>query len=397
MARILFLCHRTPYPPNKGDKIRSYAVLRHLTQAHEVHLAYFEDDWSDRLHRDSLAELCASVCPVPLSPLSRKVLGLRSVFTGQPITVMSYPKAAIRRYVQRLEASGSLDLVYAFSGAMAAHIPAGYEGRTIFDMVDVDSEKWGAYGAQSRWPLSWIYKREYRLLRAFEVASINTAAQTLMISEEEADLIRPYGQPARPITAMPNGVDPERFYPRPSPAEGAPPTVIFTGAMDYPPNVSAVLWFAETCWPAVRRVLPDAEFVIAGAPVAPAVARLAQVDGITVTGRVPDMLPYLHRADAAIAPIDIARGVQNKVLEALACAVPVVATPEAATGLPLPHPSALMSCPRGNAFAEAVTALLSDRAHAFSLGQSAVPYVADRLSMAAMGAILDQVVDDLSA
>jgi len=371
-------------------------MLRHLCAQHAVHLAYFEDDWADRLHRDVLRDMCASLCPVPVTRLSQRLLGARSFLTGNPITTDSYPSGHIRRYIRACRAKHGIDAVIAFSGAMTALVPDDLMTITLFDMVDADSEKWAAYADGGSVFSRYIFGREARLLRAFECDAIQRARVTSFISRAEANILQS-AVPDRHLDVIPNGVDTAQFPPKSRADRASRPTVIFTGAMDYAPNVEAVEWFAAHCWHDILAAVPDAEFVIAGAPVARRVQALGRYPGIRITGRVPEMAPYLAAADVAVTPIVTARGVQNKVLEALACGTPVVSTVEAATGLPEASlggdassaPDGVITAVRGDDFTAAVTSCLRDRDAAFTLGQSGSAYIARDVSMAAMQRALD--------
>jgi sugar transferase (PEP-CTERM/EpsH1 system associated) len=202
----------------------------------------------------------------------------------------------------------------------------------VLDMVDVDSEKWKSLAERSTPPRSTIYRREARTLAAFERAASERARAVLVISEQERDALRAIA-PGADIRVVPNGVEVEHFAPPPD-APPREPTVVFCGVMDYAPNVEGVLWFAEQVWPRVRAARADARFLIVGANPTPAIRALATADpSIEVTGRVDDVRPYLWRAAVSVAPLHVARGTQNKVLESLAAGVPAVITAAVAAGL----------------------------------------------------------------
>ncbi len=336
MDGLLFLAHRIPYPPNKGDKIRSFHLLRHLATRHEVHLGAFVDDPADWQHRDALAAYCKSVRLVPLHPRRARLASLAGLLTGEALTLPYYRNRELMDWAARLADSGQVRCGLAFSSAMAQFMPARLE-RRVLDMVDVDSDKWAQYAPTQRWPLSWLYAREGRRLAAWEARVARDFDATLLVSPAEAALLRARVPAAADrIGAFENGVDadyfsPAREYPNPYPSGAR--GVVFTGAMDYWPNVDAVTWFAERIFPAIRDAVPAAQFTIVGSRPGEAVTALARQPGVVVTGSVPDVRPYLARAACAVAPLRIARGVQNKVLEAMAMARPVVASPQAAEGI----------------------------------------------------------------
>jgi sugar transferase (PEP-CTERM/EpsH1 system associated) len=273
---------------------------------------------------------------VPLHPRRAKLLSLTGLLTGEPLTLPYYRSAELARWAAALAADGTVTRGLAFSSAMAQFMPRGLD-RRVLDMVDVDSDKWTQYAPTQRWPLSWVYAREGRKLAAWEARVAADFDATLLVSREEAALLQRRAPAARDrIGAFENGVDadyfsPARDYPDPYPADAL--GVVFTGAMDYWPNIDAVTWFADRIFPAVRDAVPAAQFTIVGSRPADAVLALARQPGVVVTGGVPDVRPWLAHAACAVAPLRIARGVQNKVLEAMAMARPVVASPQAAEGI----------------------------------------------------------------
>lgn len=336
MEGLLFLAHRIPFPPNKGDKIRSFHLLRHLSTHYAVHLGAFVDDPDDWQYQEALKPYCASIRLLPLHPRRAKLASLTGLLSGEALTLPYYRSRELARWAAALAADGTVTRGLAFSSAMAQFMPAGLACR-VLDMVDVDSDKWAQYAPTQRWPLSWVYAREGRKLAEWEARVAQDFDATLLVSRDEAALLQQRVPAARhKIGAFENGVDAEYFspardYPNPYPADAL--GVVFTGAMDYWPNVDAVSWFAERIFPAVRDAVPAAQFTIVGSRPTEAVLALARQPGVIVTGSVADVRPYLAHAACAVAPLRIARGVQNKVLEAMAMARPVVATPQAAEGI----------------------------------------------------------------
>ena len=333
---LLFLAHRIPFPPNKGDKIRSFHLLKHLASRYAVHLGAFVDDPDDWQYADALKPYCASMKLVPLHPRRAKLASLAGLVTGEALTLPYYRNAELKRWAHGLAAGGTVTRGLAFSSAMAQFMPRNF-ARRVLDMVDVDSDKWTQYAPTQRWPLSWVYAREGRRLADWEARVASDFDATLLVSEDEAALLRARVPAAQArINAFENGVDAEYFSPArdyANPYTVGSRSVVFTGAMDYWPNVDAVTWFAERIFPAVREAVPGAQFAVVGSRPTEAVCALARQPGVVVTGGVPDVRPYIAHAFCAVAPLRIARGVQNKVLEAMAMARPVVATPQAAEGI----------------------------------------------------------------
>jgi len=361
----LLLTQRLPYPPNKGDKVRSYHLLRELAKCYRVHLGTFIDDPADLEHRDALAECCASTCIVEALGPWRKVRRATALLDGAPLSVRNFRSRQLARWVRRLAAEHPLRAAVAVSSPMAAYLEVlpGDGLVRIVDFVDLDSEKWRQYGAEARGPLGWVYRREGRLLSKLERRLAGSMDWSLFVSENErAEFLRSAPDLSGRVLAVENGVDADYFRPRdayPDPYPRGARPIVFTGAMDYAPNIEAVGWFAAEVFPRVRREIPDASFWIVGLNPAPAVLALARQEGVGVTGRVPDVRPYLQHAALAIAPIRVARGVQNKVLEALAMGKPVVASPAAATGI---HPGArtgLFEAGDPEVFAARVVAVLN--------------------------------------
>jgi len=336
MDGLLFLAHRIPFPPNKGDKIRSFHLLRHLGTRYDIHLGAFVDDPDDWQYRDALKPYCASIKLIPLNPRRARLASLSGLLSGEALTLPYYRSGELKRWAAELAAGGTVTRGLAFSSAMAKFMPATL-ARRVIDMVDVDSDKWTQYASTQRWPLSWVYAREGRKLAEWEARVAQDFDATLLVSHDEAALLKQRVPSARDkIGAFENGVDaayfsPARDYPNPYPS--AMQGVVFTGAMDYWPNIDAVSWFAERIFPAVRDAVPGAQFTIVGSRPGAAVLALARQPGVVVTGGVPDVRPYLAHAACAVAPLRIARGVQNKVLEAMAMARPVVASAQAAEGI----------------------------------------------------------------
>jgi sugar transferase (PEP-CTERM/EpsH1 system associated) len=333
---LLFLAHRIPFPPNKGDKIRSFHLLRHLSARYAIHLGAFVDDPDDWQYQAALQPYCASVRLVPLNSCRARLASLSGLLTGEALTLPYYRSRELKRWAAGLAASGTVTRGLVFSSAMAQFMPENL-ARRVLDMVDVDSDKWAQYAPTQRWPLSWVYAREGRRLAEWEARVACDFDATLLVSRDEAALLQQRAPLARhKIGAFENGVDADYFSPLrdyPNPYPSGVQGVVFTGAMDYWPNVDAVTWFAERIFPAIRDAVPGAQFTIVGSRPGEPVRALARQPGVVVTGSVPDVRPYLAHAACAVAPLRIARGVQNKVLEAMAMARPVVASAQAAEGI----------------------------------------------------------------
>jgi sugar transferase (PEP-CTERM/EpsH1 system associated) len=340
MEDILMLAHRIPYPPDKGDKIRSFHLLRRLARDYRVHLGAFIDDRSDLVHVDKLSALCADTCLIGLTPWRARLRSATGLLTGEALTLPYYSHRRLHAWVRQVQRGCRLQAVICFSSAMAQYLRDVADGpRRIVDFVDVDSDKWRQYSDTRQGPMAWLYRREARTLLAYERAVAASADAGIFVSPNEVALFQRLAPEAGArLVAIENGVDtdyfdPHRDYANPYPMPG--PVLVFTGAMDYWANIDAVSWFAQEVLPGLRQRHPDVCFAIVGARPDAQVQRLAQLPGVIVTGAVPDVRPYLAHARLAVAPLRIARGIQNKVLEALAMGRPLLATPAALAGVDL--------------------------------------------------------------
>ena len=364
MRDLLFLAHRIPYPPEKGEKIRAWHELLALAGTHRIHLGCFIDDPADLAHLPTLAAHCADLAAFRLHPRRQRLLALLRARVGRPLSLDYFADARMAAWVAAKRAQG-IDRAFVYCSAMAPYLMGAPGLYRVLDMVDVDSAKWAEYAAQASGPMRAVWAREARTLLAFERRAAADFDRTLFVSEQErAAFVALAPEAASRCLAFDNGVDAERFAPAhggvsPYPAGG--PVAVFTGTMDYRPNIDAVTWFAETVLPLVQAQRPDVRFAVVGANPAPSVRRLAARRGVIVTGRVADVRPYLAHAAVAVAPLAIARGIQNKVLEAMAMARPVVATPQAFAGLRATPGRELLVGDGAAAFAEAVGAVLAGR------------------------------------
>ena len=337
MQDLLFLSHRVPYPPDKGEKIRAWHIFQHLARTHRMHLGCFIDDPADWQHLPVLRALCADIACFPLNPKLGRLKALLRARRGQPLSLGYFHDPRLRRWADAKLADPMIDRVFVFSSAMAPyamHAPAAVR---VLDFVDVDSTKWTTYAAKARWPMRAVWEREGRTLLDFERRAARYYDRSVFVSETEWQHFVTLAPETVTRTGwVENGValdhfSPDRDLSAPFVPSGA--DIVFTGRMDYRPNIDAVTWFAREVLPSVRARWPHARFWIVGAAPAREVRDLADLPGVQVTGRVPDTRPYLAHANVVVAPLRIARGTQNKVLEAMAMARPVVATPEAFEGV----------------------------------------------------------------
>jgi sugar transferase (PEP-CTERM/EpsH1 system associated) len=366
---ILFLSHRLPYPPDRGDRIRSYHMIRHLARRHRVSVAAVTDERTAPEHLHALGELCQSVDVGYLSPLRRYTAAARHLPTAMPLTVPMFACPSLQARIDERIRRGTFDLIFIYCSGMAPYV-LHHDLPKVVDFIDADSQKWLDYARASRSPLAPVYWREGWLLRRFERRVAEACRHAFVSSERDAELLRATA-PGAPLTVLPNGVS----IPAPAPMAAAGRRLVFTGVMNYRPNVDAMTYFAREMFPLIRRRVPDAELYIVGQGPTREILDLVRTPGITVTGRVDDVLPYLRSAAAFVAPLRIARGIQNKVLEAMAARVPVVATRAALGGIRAMAGREVLVGDTPELFAAHTVSLLLDAGRRIALREAAGAFV----------------------
>ncbi|NOU02842.1 MAG: TIGR03087 family PEP-CTERM/XrtA system glycosyltransferase [Novosphingobium sp.] len=397
---ILFLSHRMPFPPDRGDKIRSHHILKRLAMIAPIHIATFADDEREIAEEVELATLARSYRLVRrVKPLI--LAGMQALLTRQPASLPAFYSAEISDYVAAVLREQPISAIYAFSGQMGQYIPEDFKGRVIFDFVDVDSAKFEAYAKRDRGVTGWINAREARLLALEESRIARRADISLFVSSEEAALFRarlsPEDLAAADVRTLRNGIDSRLFDPALVGAEPAllactGPRIIFAGQMDYAPNVEAALRVIERLLPAIRETLPKATFHVVGRNPAEELMDHHGKHGVFVWGGVDDIRTYLAAADLALIPLTIARGVQNKVLEAMAMNLPVVLTSAAATGIGATDGKHFAVADSDANLLERATALLSHPRQGWNLGAEARRHVVETMSWQATLAPLAELV-----
>ncbi|HKQ13708.1 MAG TPA: TIGR03087 family PEP-CTERM/XrtA system glycosyltransferase [Steroidobacteraceae bacterium] len=382
MKDVLYLAHRLPYPPNKGDKIRSFHLLRALASRYRVHLGTFVDAPEDRVHVDALRRYCASLYAPEINPTWRKLTALRGLLSGRALTQTYYEHGGLAAWCSRTVREHKIERAVIFSSAMAQFVGGAAVPtlRRVMDFCDIDSDKWRQYSDNKSALAGWIYSREAELLERDERRIASEFDVSVFVSDNETAAFTAIApESATRVHTVRNGVDIDYFTPneahaRPQGCEE--PYVVFTGAMDYWANVEGVSWFVNEIWPQVHAAQPRAKFFIVGSRPAEAVQKLARTAGVVVTGSVPDVRPYLHYANVAVAPLRVARGIQNKVLEAMAMERVVVAVPAAVRGIDATPPGDVLVTENARDFARFVATLLEPASRRRSeLNRN---YVADR-------------------
>jgi sugar transferase (PEP-CTERM/EpsH1 system associated) len=399
--KILYLAHRIPYPPNKGDKIRSFNEIRHLCRSNQIDLICLADNPDDVHYQNDLKKYCGRVFVLPLEKPRGILKGLLYLLAGRPISVGYFYRLRIQQTTDQWLSAGDYDAIVCFSSPMAEYVFRSKKHRSgraplepqtlnfiprstfrrprlIMDFCDVDSDKWAQYAESSRFPRSFIYRRENRSLAAYEKRIAENFDHSIFVSEKEAEIFRRQNPHVSNVSVIPNGVDYEYFSPdqpinsvSPNPC----PMLLFTGAMDYHANVDGVTWFSEKILPPIKASIDDAKFYIVGSNPTREVKSLDNGHGIKVTGFVDDIRPYFQKADVCVIPLRLARGVQNKVLEAMAMGNAVVTTSKSIQGITAVNGKHLIVADDPEDFARAVSDLLGDRSYRISLGKEARAFV----------------------
>jgi len=354
---VLFLTHRLPYAPNRGDRNRAFHLLKAMSRFADVSLFSLIHDDEEAAEIDRVP-FARHVTTARIPRIRNLVRGAASLATARPLTHSLLDAPEIPEMLERLIATRPPDVVVAFCSGMArfAIQPPLAGLPLVIDMVDVDSAKWQQVARRARGPMRWVYGREAKTLAAFEAKASRQAFETLVVNDREFATLTQIAPGAR-VSVLQNGIDLESFGPADQPS--AEPIVIFCGVMNYYPNEEGVLWFGREVWPLIRAARSDARFRIVGSSPTRAIRHLAEVDAsIDVVGTVPSVQPYLHQAAVSVAPLRLARGIQTKVIEALAAGLPVVLTHAVQEGLPAAVEPGCVSAETPEDFARGVLELL---------------------------------------
>ncbi len=407
MGEILFLSHRIPWPPDRGDKIRSHHILKRLVEMAPVHIGTFADDDRDVSFTSDLQEICASV-HVEKRDKAQWKSGIEALLSNKPISVTSFASDTMQSYVNQVLENHNISHIFAFSGQLAQFIPDTFTGRFVMDFVDVDSAKFESYGQEDasllQLPMRWINAREGRVLADFEHAIAARADMSLFVSPAEAQLFQERSRLGADIVkSLGNGIDLDYFNPKadfPKLDDGqvqSHPLLIFTGQMDYRPNVEAVYYFVDKILPRVRVINPDAHFAIVGRNPSKEVLALNSDHSVTVTGAVDDIRGWIDAADLVVAPLQIARGIQNKVLEAMAMQKAVVASNAAATGIAADHEKHFYVASDYKQEAAYINQLLGNAPLRKKIGKAARAHVMKHYSWEGQLASLDSIMHNENA
>lgn len=333
---ILVISHRIPYPANKGEKIRTFNQIKYLAElGHDISVVAPIEDDAEIIFAEQLSEFeNISVITQQLPPKLLRLL--KGLLLGEPLSVANFYSVRLQDKINQLIKLNSFDYILCSSSAVAKYVYNNTKHKSVqllMDFMDLDSDKWQQYADKSTFPLRLVYQREAKLLNRYENTIQKSFNACFFIADTEVSLFKQTNIDANNVFALGNGLNTQEFYPASSPPKNKGPVFIFTGVMDYKPNVDAVIWFVEECWQTLLSTFPDARFIIAGMSPNTDIQKLAAIKGVEVTGFVDEILPYYHQADYFVSPFRLARGVQNKVLQAFACGLPVISTPMGAEGI----------------------------------------------------------------
>lgn len=328
--KILYVCHRFPFPPKRGGKIRPFNMIRHLHASHEVTVASIARSQAEAEEGRELAKHCArfelAVVKAPVQT-ARMIARLP---TPAPSSIGYFHSTELARKIRRLLATHAFDLIFVHCSSVAHYVENVARVPKILDFGDMDSQKWLEYARYKPFPMNvgyWVEGRkmvaeEKRLARRFDSCTATTRAEWETLDGYRTGTTADW---------FPNGVDTDYFCPTDEAYDRD--VISFVGRMDYYPNQQCMFDFCAKTWPLLRERRPTLRLTIVGADPPPAIRDLERIPGIAVTGSVPDVRPYLLQSALTVAPLNIARGTQNKILEAMALGVPVVASEIAAGGV----------------------------------------------------------------
>jgi len=392
--RILFLNHKIPYPPDKGDRIPGYHRMKHLAQRHQVSLVFPCYRKEELELVKNVERFCVSTDTAYIGLARAKIRCGAAFLAHRPITKAFAFSSQLKRSVDERLRQSKYDLIYVYSSGMAQYVEGVRGIPRVIDLADADSHKWLQYSRRVRFPMSWVYRREGEWLKAYERFLCETFNHAIAISQDEKRLFGTY-IPQAEISVVSNGVDTEYF----APASGtpAPQNIVFVGVMSYFANVDCVLYFAQQILPAIKKRVPAAKFYVVGSEPPHSVRALGSDPDIVVTGRVDDVRPYIHDAAVCVAPMRIAQGIQNKILEAMACGRPVVTTSKGNEGINAPDGRAIMVDDSPEGFAGKVVRLLQDPGLGGEIGAAGRKFVVEHFcwhdNMARLEDILERTRD----
>jgi sugar transferase (PEP-CTERM/EpsH1 system associated) len=398
---ILFLSHRVPFPPNKGEKIRTFNQLKYLTDNnHEITVCSPLEHHSDVDLLKSLKDKYST--NIAHAALVNKPFRLiKGLAKREPLSIANFYSNSLQVKFDDMLGKNKYDVVICTSSAMAEYI---YRSNTLnrlskkpkllMDFMDLDSDKWQQYANNSAWPLKWVYEREATLLSSYEEKITHDFNTSFFIADAEVNLFKAKTKSSGKVLTMGNGMDTNEYSPAPEEPSNEDPVFLFTGVMDYKPNIDAVIWFVEQIWSNIIKQYPKSRFIIAGMNPSSSVQELVSITGIEITGFVDDILPYYHQSDYFVAPFRLARGVQNKILQAFSCGLPVISTPMGAEGIDCTQNENILIASTQTEFLGAIEKLENDEVFRTEIKESALALIKDHYSWQSKLQVLDDVLHD---
>ncbi|WP_133470507.1 TIGR03087 family PEP-CTERM/XrtA system glycosyltransferase [Paraglaciecola marina] len=400
---ILFLSHRVPFPPNKGEKIRTFNQLKFLGDSgHNIHvLAPFEEEQELDFFKTLEQQYCQVADGVKLS---NKLLRLSTgLVKGKALSVANFYSKNLQQTFDKLVKNKKFDAIVCTASSMAEYIFKSHWlaenpcPALLMDFMDLDSDKWRQYSERSTLPMKWVYQRETRLISKFEINIAERFDACFFITNTEKELFNKGAPNTDNIFAVENGMDTQTFKPALLPIHSEQPVLLFTGVMNYAPNVDAVVWFVENAWSQVLAKWPEAKFYIVGMSPSDKVNNLSKQKGIIVTGFVDDILPYFHQATIFIGPFRIARGVQNKVLQAFACGIPVISTKMGAEGIRCKDKESILLANTPEDFINEIATLTLDKALSQKIAGNALAIIQQHYAWEGVLAPFDRVLNEVTS
>jgi sugar transferase (PEP-CTERM/EpsH1 system associated) len=398
---ILWLNTGLLLPLDKGGKLRTWHLMRHLARRHRITCVSFADPNQPDSDRRGMSEVCQELVTVPRRESSKEGWRfysnvLRYLPNALPYAVAQYRSAAYRRAVSTILARGDTDRLVCDFLVPAVNLPADVPCPTVLFTHNVEAEIWRRHAETARGPIRRrLYTQQWRRMIRFEGHTLARFDRVLAVSDVDRETLhRIYGrQLSAPVSVIPTGVDVEYFKPTPlDPANAR--HIVFTGSMDWLPNEDGVVHFCRDILPRIRQAEPDVAFTIVGRSPTPAVRRLAQDEGVEVTGRVADVRPYLAKAALYVVPLRIGGGTRLKIFEAMAAGKAIVSTTVGAEGLPTKDGQHLVLADSPETFANAVIGLLRDDNRRQHLERQARTLVAEHYDWAAAAEQLKTAITD---
>jgi sugar transferase (PEP-CTERM/EpsH1 system associated) len=330
-VNILYVCHRFPFPPKRGGKIRPFNMIRHFqASGHRVTVCSLARSPEEAAEAAGIAPYCADFELVEVSEVQQFARMIVRLPLTTPSSMGYFHSPQLAHRVRERLARQTWDLIFVHCSSVAQYVEHVRDVPKILDFGDMDSQKWLEYANYKPLPVSWGYRlegtkmqrAEARLARRFDVCTATTRAEWQTLESYRTGAATDW---------FPNGVDSEFFCPAPEPYDAD--TISFVGRMDYYPNQECMHRFCDEVWPLLRARRPALKLLIVGADPSAPIRKLADRPGVTVTGSVADVRPFVRASAAMVAPLAIARGTQNKILESMAMGVPVITSSAAAGGV----------------------------------------------------------------